>query len=144
MAHPMKQYEVLAWASSFLKEHGREEQVGEILLQHHLQVSRAAFYMQMRDPVDETICATFFRDVKKHVETGVPVQHIIGTAPFYGRDFIVNSSVLIPRFDTEVLIAHVLDDLKACADPSRLVVADIGTGSGIIAITLKLEMPALK
>lgn len=63
-----------------------------------------------------------------------PLQHILGMADFYGRSFTVNRHVLIPRRETEELCALVLGQLPA---PTRA--ADLGTGSGCIAITLGLE-----
>lgn len=143
MKYPLKQYEVLQWASSFLKKHEREEQIAEVLLQHHLQLSRSAFFLHMRDEIAEHIWHAFYQDIEKHVKTGMPVQHIIGTAPFYGRDFHVNPAVLIPRFDTEMVIEQTLHRLQKHPTPSDLIVVDVGTGSGIIAVTLKLEMPDL-
>ena len=63
-----------------------------------------------------------------------PLQQILGVADFYGRSFTVNRHVLIPRRETEELCALVLGQLPA---PTRA--ADLGTGSGCIAITLGLE-----
>ena len=68
----------------------------------------------------------------------VPLQYLIGQAWFYGYSFEVNENVLIPRFDTEVLLQAVLE--KEGNKP--LEVLDLCTGSGCIAITLKLEAPA--
>ena len=65
-----------------------------------------------------------------------PVQHILGTQEFYGRSFIVNRLVLIPRPETEHLVEAVL-----AIRPVPRYVLDIGTGSGILAITLALELP---
>jgi release factor glutamine methyltransferase len=65
-----------------------------------------------------------------------PVQHILGTQYFYGRSFIVNRLVLIPRPETEHLVEAVL-----AIRPAPRYVLDIGTGSGILAITLALELP---
>lgn len=66
------------------------------------------------------------------------MQYIVGLAPFYGRDFIVNSKVLIPRPETERLVEIGLDLVKGIHNPRIL---DIGTGSGAIALTMKLERP---
>jgi release factor glutamine methyltransferase len=65
-----------------------------------------------------------------------PIQHITGTQEFYGRSFIVNRLVLIPRPETEHLIEAAL-----AIDPAPRRILDIGTGSGILAITLALEFP---
>jgi release factor glutamine methyltransferase len=70
-----------------------------------------------------------------------PIQHITGTQEFYGRSFIVNRLVLIPRPETEHLVeaALTIDPVPHRIPPFR--VLDIGTGSGILAITLALELP---
>ena len=69
---------------------------------------------------------------------GEPVQYITGKATFYGRDYYVDKRVLIPRPETEEVVAQFL---QLC--PSTGVIADIGTGSGIIALTVKQERPIL-
>ena len=71
--------------------------------------------------------------------SGEPVQYIRGHVEFYGRRFVVDPRVLIPRPETELLVESVL--LRA---PRGASVIDIGTGSGCIAVTLKLERPDLR
>lgn len=66
-----------------------------------------------------------------------PIQYILGEAPFYGRTFQVNPTVLIPRNETEELVHMIIKENKF-ATPSIL---DIGTGSGCIPISLALEIP---
>lgn len=138
MEEASKQHEALRWASLFLEKHNRELKVAEILLQHHLQVSRAEFLMGMREEVPDEILKAFRADVKRHAETGIPVQHLTGSEQFYGRNFSVSSNVLIPRPETEELVEHVIGRLKHQAAPT---IVDIGTGSGVIAISLALELP---
>ncbi|EMS32872.1 Methylase of polypeptide chain release factors [Mariniradius saccharolyticus AK6] len=65
-----------------------------------------------------------------------PIQYILGKAPFYGREFLVNPSVLIPRNETEELVHWILQENKS----PNLRILDIGTGSGCIPITLDLEL----
>ncbi len=140
MTHEQKQFEVLRWASLFLEKHHRESRVAEILLQYYLGVDRQQFYMLMRDPVPIEIVDKFKAAVEKHAKTGIPVQHLIGHEIFYGREFIVNEHVLIPRPETEELVQHIIQSTDTSGgDP--LTIIDIGTGSGIIAITLALEIP---
>ncbi|WP_461202064.1 peptide chain release factor N(5)-glutamine methyltransferase [Anoxybacillus sp. TBDG-1] len=130
-------YEVLQWASSFFREHGKEEAAAEWLLRHHLQMTRAQLFASLREPMDEASKQALMADVKKHALEHIPVQYLIGYEHFYGRTFIVNEHVLIPRPETEELVSHVLE--RARKQP--LSVIDVGTGSGAIAITLSLERP---
>lgn len=65
-----------------------------------------------------------------------PIQYVLGKAHFYGREFFVNQSVLIPRQETEELVKEILIDNKK----PGLNILDIGSGSGCIGITLALEM----
>ncbi|MCG1028232.1 peptide chain release factor N(5)-glutamine methyltransferase [Virgibacillus halodenitrificans] len=137
----MKQYEVLQWASLFLEKHHREQRVAEILLQHHLNYSRNDFFMNMREPIDPNIIQRFKRDVEKHVETGMPIQHLMGYEEFYGRKFKVNEHVLVPRPETEELVQHVANYIETTSSEHQIRVVDVGTGSGVIAISLALQLP---
>ncbi|BDD03042.1 peptide chain release factor N(5)-glutamine methyltransferase [Aureibacter tunicatorum] len=75
--------------------------------------------------------------ILRRLKNNEPIQYIIGKAHFYGRDFEVNPSVLIPRGETEELVHLILNDQKG---KQGLDVLDIGSGSGCIPITLALEM----
>ncbi|WLR50730.1 peptide chain release factor N(5)-glutamine methyltransferase [Bacillus tianshenii] len=134
-----KIFEALNWASSFLKEAGREEEAAKLLLCYHLDLTRSQLFFNMRESFPQDKVEVFVRDVKKYAD-GTPVQHITGREEFYGRMFQVNPHVLIPRPETEELVQGVLkrmDDLQSRDGAFQL--ADIGTGSGIIATTMALE-----
>ena len=75
----------------------------------------------------------------KELESGVPVQYIVGNVDFYGYIFDVNQNVLIPRFETELLVDKTINYIKNFFD-SDINILDIGTGSGCIAITLSKEL----
>ncbi|RWZ58968.1 peptide chain release factor N(5)-glutamine methyltransferase [Halobacillus fulvus] len=134
--------EARRWASVFLREQNREERVADLLLEHYLGMSFAQLLAFAKDPFQEEKAKEFMASVKEHAETGKPVQHIIGTAPFYGREFFVNHHVLIPRPETEELVVGVLDWIEN-NNAHQSLLADIGTGSGAIAISLKRENPDL-
>jgi release factor glutamine methyltransferase len=70
-----------------------------------------------------------------------PIQYILGEAPFMDRDFEVNPAVLIPRPETEELVALILKETLQENTKTNLQILDIGTGSGCIAITLAKELP---
>lgn len=139
-----KVHEVLKWASSFLKEHGKDENIGELLLRHHLNVTRAQLFALLRDEIDEQVRKAVIDDLEKHVYAHIPVQYLIGFEEFYGRRFYVNKEVLIPRPETEELVEGVLARVDRLLQGKKSVdVVDVGTGSGAIAVTLALENESL-
>ena len=75
---------------------------------------------------------------------GEPVAYITGEAWFYGRRFSVSPAVLVPRPETEQLVEAALEYLDVQSRSAPLRVCDLGTGSGILAITLACERPALE
>lgn len=72
----------------------------------------------------------------KELESGIPVQYIVGNTNFYGYDFKVNRNTLIPRFETELLVEKTYNYIKKYFNKDNIKILDIGTGSGCIAITL--------
>jgi release factor glutamine methyltransferase len=143
MEKPMKIYEALKWASSFLKEHQRDENAAEILLCHYLQFTRAQLLAEIRMELSEEVWVSFKEAVVNHGK-GMPIQYMMGYQEFFGRKFKVNSNVLIPRPETEELIVEAIKRKKNLwPDKKSLSLVDVGTGSGIIAITMKLECPEI-
>lgn len=135
----MKVYEALNWASSFLQTAGRDANAAELLLRHHLQMSRTELFANMQTKVEAKRRNSYTEDVHQHAK-GIPLQYLIGYEDFYGRTFTVNKEVLIPRPETEELVEGVLKRINSYfQNSSSLHIADIGTGSGAIAITLALE-----
>jgi release factor glutamine methyltransferase len=102
------------------------------LLEHHLGLRRVDMmhFLEEKDLPEK-----LFEDLNR-LKTGEPIQYILGKAPFYGHEFLVNPSTLIPRNETEELVHLILKENKA----TGLKVLDIGTGTGCIPISLALEM----
>ncbi|MCI1881144.1 MAG: peptide chain release factor N(5)-glutamine methyltransferase [Sporolactobacillus sp.] len=137
-------FELLRWARIFLKQHGRDENIGEILLMHRLSLSRTHLLAGLQEPLAGADAAWLRARVIEHVRTGRPVQYMIGRAPFCGRDFMVAPGVLIPRPDTEMLVVRCGEWASRFFSWQKLSVCEIGTGSGAVAVTLSLEHPQWK
>ena len=130
-------YEVLDRASSFLRELNHSSFVAEWLMRERLDWSKTELVMQYRNVMPVSELKQFERDFEQFVK-GLPMQQIIGHEWFYNRKFKVTEDTLIPRPETEEWLEQVLTDLPQ----EPLTVVDIGTGTGIIGLTVKLERPA--
>ena len=73
--------------------------------------------------------------IDKYIKDSIPCQYIMGKAYFYGNEYYVDSNVLIPRFDTEVVVDKAISEIDKLKK-DKLTICDIGTGSGIIAISI--------
>lgn len=95
------------------------------------------------DPADPNT-ATRFQALAERRRAGEPLAYLLGQQEFYGRPFAVSPAVLIPRADTETLVETALEQLTLLRQQRRAIplsLLELGTGSGIIAITLALEAP---
>jgi release factor glutamine methyltransferase len=110
----------------------------QLLLCHHLECSKIQLYTRFDEPLKEDALASL-REMLKRRGNREPLQHILGTVEFYMRDFYTDSRALIPRPETEELCEIVLKELRPSAPSSVL---DMGTGSGVIGLTLALEYGA--
>ncbi len=134
--------EALRWASSFLVDNGREETAARIVMQHILGTSYSGVMLHLQDVLTAEQKEKFKELIEEHAD-GRPVQYCVGSEEFYGRSFIVDESVLIPRPETEELVLGTIKRMSKIFNRQALKLADIGTGSGAIAISMKLECPAL-
>lgn len=78
----------------------------------------------------------YYNSLLEQLKLEVPVQHLLGSAHFYGMEFVVNENVLIPRSETEELVEWIVADCKNNTSTQPIKILDIGTGSGCIAISL--------
>lgn len=112
----------------------------EVLLACVLEKNRSYLRAWNDKPLDTLTISQFELLISKRFE-GVPIAYLTGSREFWSRDFFVTSDVLIPRPDTEILIEHCLAQIP---ENSSFNILDLGTGSGIIAITLAAERPHAK
>jgi len=109
----------------------------ELLLRHTLRIGQVQLYQEPDHSLAPHEEAGFWRLVERRLD-GEPTAYITGQREFYGLSFSVNSSVLVPRPESEFLVAEVL---RIARSHPVMGVAEIGTGCGAIAITLALNLP---
>ncbi len=135
----MKLHQALAIAAEKLAGHKDIDAPAfeaEILLRHSLNLSRAALHLNLNQELSGEYSAHFFELVKRRLQDE-PTSYIIRRREFYGLDFLVDQRVLIPRPETEMLVEESLNLVRRYPVHS---VADIGTGSGIIAVSLAVKL----
>lgn len=130
----------LAWGRQQLRHSETPAVDSRLLLEHVLQVNHAYLVGHATDALPAAQLAAYQALVARAAQ-GEPIPYLVGQAPFYGRSFLVNPAVLIPRPETEELVQQVIAWAKA--RPGSHIV-DVGTGSGCIAVTLACELPAVQ
>ncbi len=135
--------EAFLQASSFLQRRGVEDsaRAAELLLCHVLDLDRTALFLRWNEPFPERKRAEW-REVLARRAAREPVQYITGEQEFFGLPFAVSPAVLIPRPETEILVENIVAFGKKLWPTRPPVVADIGTGSGAIAVTIAAQCPA--
>ncbi len=133
-------FDILTWAGDVLKAADATRTVqqnprldAQVLLSYVLQVNSAYLFTHGDEPIAPNVTETYQRLIARRARHE-PVAYLTQTKAFFGRDFFVNSHVLIPRPDTEVLVEAALGVID-----SQSTIIDIGTGSGAIAISLACE-----
>ena len=117
-----------------LRDSGLARIDAEILMMHALQVNRSYLYAHTDEEIDDQL----FQVYCQRRNQGEPIAYIIGKKAFYHHDFIVSPDVLIPRPETEMLVEKVLTHF---AERKSLQLADLGTGSGVIALSIAAQQP---
>jgi release factor glutamine methyltransferase len=110
---------------------------GELLLRHTLKIDRVQLYIDLERELIPQQEETFRRLLERRLQ-GEPAAYITGRREFYGLDFEVNPAVLIPRPESELLVEKAL---SIAENRPLFTIADIGTGSGAIAVSLAVNLP---
>ena len=135
-ADPWTVLRLLEWTTEFFRKQGSESPRldAEILLAHARGCSRIELYTAFAEVPDDKQRIAFREMVRRRGE-GMPVAQLVGYREFYSLQFRVDENVLIPRPETEHLVVEALDRAKELDPKGRpLRIADLGTGSGILAI----------
>ncbi|MBN2539988.1 MAG: peptide chain release factor N(5)-glutamine methyltransferase, partial [Bacilli bacterium] len=133
--------ETLETANKILRKANKEASAAKLLMLHFSGLEPTELYLNYETEMPESNRTAFLDAVSLHVLQNIPVQHIMGYVYFYGYKYIVNDQVLIPRFETEELVANVLMLYDEYFQGKDINLIDIGTGSGCLAITLTKEEP---
>ncbi len=112
----------------------------QLLLAHVLNTPRETLLAHSEWIISATEAHTFEHLVTLRIR-GMPIAYLLGTRPFYDRLFRVTPHVLIPRPETELLVQQALDWARALPTSVPLHALDVGTGSGVIAVTLAVHLP---
>ncbi len=111
----------------------------ELMLAEIMQKTRMQLYLEFDQPVSDAVMDRLRPLVKRRAE-GEPVEYLLGGTTFAGERIAVTPDVLIPRPETEIL----LEEAVKLIEPAGLPVLDVGTGSGILALSLARKFPGLE
>ncbi len=131
--------EAITKSTEYLQSKGIESARlnAEMMLAHILKCKRLQLYLLFDRPLSEEEISVY-REFLKRRSMNEPLQYILGTVEFYGLEFLVDKSVLIPRPETELLVETVIE---FCKKRNNVSILDVGTGSGNIAISIAKHIP---
>lgn len=127
-----------------LEEKGMPEETASLFLVELSQMERTDLYLHYDEEVPVDLLQKYEEGLER-ILNEEPMQYVLGFSWFYGYRFTVNENVLIPRPETEELVANILIEMdEYFANKQEIAAVDIGTGSGAIAISVALEEPKVK
>ncbi len=133
---------LLNWTTDFLREKGADSPRldAEVLLAHARGCQRIELYTAFEEEASEPL-REGFRELVRQRAAGTPVAYLVGHREFFSLSFQVTPDVLIPRPESELLVVRVLDLAKTQAAGKTLRIADVGTGSGVLAVCFAKHLP---
>jgi release factor glutamine methyltransferase len=135
---------ILQEAKKLTRAANKETSATELLMLHFSKLQPTELYLKYEDQMPKTAEDEFFKALDLYLNKNKPVQQIIGYVYFYGHKFKVTNQALIPRFETEELVANVLMLYDEYFEGENVDLVDVGTGSGCLAITLAKEEKSMK
>ncbi|QLY40276.1 peptide chain release factor N(5)-glutamine methyltransferase [Hujiaoplasma nucleasis] len=131
--------QVLQDAKKQTRKVNKETSATELLMLHFSKLEPTDLYLKYDEPMPQESQDEFYKALSLYLDHNKPVQQIIGYVYFYGYKFKVTDQALIPRFETEELVANVLMLYDEYFSNRQVSLVDIGTGSGCLAISLAKE-----
>ncbi|NBY34984.1 MAG: peptide chain release factor N(5)-glutamine methyltransferase, partial [Alphaproteobacteria bacterium] len=135
--------EALAWGILELEDFTSKQLEARILLASVLKTTQEDLLIRYNEPISQEEESAFYQYIKRR-KVLEPIAYIVGKKEFYGRDFVVNKQVLIPRPETELIIDRVVLEYQENFAGKEVTILDLGTGSGAIAVTLAALIPQAK
>jgi release factor glutamine methyltransferase len=136
---------LLAWTTDYFTRKGIDSprRSAEELMAHVLGVQRLKLYLDMDRPASELERAAM-RSLVERAARHEPVDYLVGQAPFFAMAIKVSPAVLVPRPSTETVVEHVIQHVRRTPGFASPLIADIGTGSGAIAVALARHIPSCR
>jgi release factor glutamine methyltransferase len=134
--------EVLQATTAFFKKRNIENPRlnAEHLLAHVLGRKRIELYLEFERELTETELEAL-RDLVRRRSGGEPLQHLLGTVEFLGLTFLCDKRAMVPRPETEELVELLKSEIQSASGGPKSEIVDVGTGSGVIALSIAAEFP---
>jgi release factor glutamine methyltransferase len=147
VTQPKTLLEVLQSTTAYFAKHNIESPRlnAEHLIAHVLTLSRLELYLEFETKLNEQELSRL-RDLVRRRAQGEPLQHLLGTVEFCGQTFLCDKRAMVPRPETEELVELVIGESPSRTSTNRTPerIVDVGTGSGIIALSLARQFPETK
>ena len=138
----MKYKEIIEYANNNHKNKDYEIDAIYFIIEETNHLKRSDLLLRLSDEIENE--KTILKYIDKYIYDCIPVQYLMHTAYFYDSKFYVDENVLIPRFDTEVVVENAIDIINKEFKSCIIDIVDIGTGSGCIGVCLAKHIKGVR